>query len=355
MLCPKCRHPHRIEETLCPGCGLVFEKWAARQQQIATEPPSAQANRTSKKSNRPLDENAAPNAQDEWARRYSRWAMCLLLIGILLPLRKHSMLFDASFFVWQWELGGWTSNPAILAALGTYSEGAHPIAWAALPLVACFLLWQTSLLQSRLSRALGNTLIGFATLAFLLLVFIQENERLGLVFLPPTFGAGMITLIAITTGALIAAANHVVRLEPEWRGARLWTGVSGIVLLGINLLFMAGGSGVWKTWSMWGIYSLVTIYALLATARLFGPQPGNASISGIRIIGRLVVILTPLAIILSQLSDQNEFSVFVVQAGGNTASTLFATLKAFLIFFGAALAMAVGMANRLLPNNQTDG
>jgi hypothetical protein len=190
-------------------------------------------------------------------------------------------------------------------------------------------------------------LTGAGSLVLLLVVFFRENERLGLVFAPPTPGAGIVTTVALAAGALIAAANHASRMQPDAVKPARWAGAGGVVLVCLVLLFVVGGDGPWKAWPMWVLYGLAFLYAVLAAARLFGEAPESPSIQRLGAIGRLLAAWSVVAVILAQSATQDGFSVYVVQAGGGAASTVFAALKSFSILFGSALVMAVAMARLL--------
>jgi len=285
--------------------------------------------------------------EDTWTRHWTRCAVLLLVAGFLLPLRKHSMLTGESYTVWPWQLAGLSKDPGIVMALGTYSEGAHPGSWVLLPLVAAGLAFLAGRTAKGGVQTLAYLVTGLGSLILLLLVFIRENERLGLVFAPPTLGAGVVTAVGIGAGALIAAANHASRMQPGAATPARWAGAGGIVLVCLVLLFMVGGVGPWKAWPMWALYGLVLLYAVLAVARLFEAAPGLASIRRLRLIGRLVAAWSIVAVILSQSSSQDGFSVYVIQGGGSAASTVLAAVKGFAILFGGALVLAVAMARIL--------
>lgn len=338
MACPKCGHPRDSEDTECRGCGLIFAKWEARRRSLAeaaVQPPQTHA------------ATAGEPVLDDWSRRWARWAAVLLFAGFLLPLFKHSMLAGDSFLVWPWQLAGLSRDPGIVAALATYSEGGYPGSWTLLPLATACLVLLAGRLANVGRRGMAHALAGLGALLLLLLLFVEENQRLGLVFTPPTFGAGVVTAIGIVAGALIAAANHASRLQPGAAGPARWAGAGGVALALMVAFFMLGGDGPWKAWSMWGLYSLLLAYALLAAARLFGAAPGPDSIERLGRLGRGVVAWSLIAVILAQNADRDGFSLYVVQGGGGLAGTVFAAAKGFLIFFGSTLAMAVGMASIL--------
>lgn len=344
MTCPKCKHPRQNEEAVCAGCGLIFAKWEAKQQRLA----EAEAAAAAIVAPPPVEiDTAVEEKLTEWTQYWARCAAILLGIGFFSPLFKHSMLAGESYVVWPWQLAGLSKDPGVIMALGTYSEGAYPGIWTLVPLLtACLVLLIGCMARGRL-QTLAYALTGMSSLLLLLLVFIEENERLGLVFLPPTLGAGIVTSIAITAGALIAAANHASRLQPDVTKPARWAGAGGIVLILLVALFMIGGDGPWKAWSMWGLYGLLVVYALLAVARLFGDAPGTDSIDRLSKLGRALVAWSVIAVIFAQSGDQDGFSMYVTQGGGSTASTIFAAIKGFLIFFGSALVMTIGMAGGL--------
>lgn len=105
---------------------------------------------------------------------------------------------------------------------------------------------------------------------------------------------------------------------------------------------------------MWVLYGLLLIYALLAAARLFGEAPEVVSINRLSILGRLLAAWSVIAVILAQSTIQDGFSVYVLQGGGSTASAVFATGKAFLILFGSALAMTIGIAGWLAGQGERE-
>ena len=120
--------------------------------------------------------------EDKWTRHWTRCAVLLLVVGFLLPLRKHSMLAGASYTVWPWQLAGLSKDPGVAMALGTYSEGAYPGSWVLLPLVTAGLVFLAGRTARGCVQTLAYLLTGLGSLILLLLVFIRENERLGLVF-----------------------------------------------------------------------------------------------------------------------------------------------------------------------------
>ena len=339
MNCPKCGHRRVPEEDTCSRCGIYYAKWEANQRR--TENDTAVSTSTS-------GINATVGVEkDNWTQYWTRCAVLLLIVGFLLPLRKHSMLAGESFMVWPWQLAGLSKDPGIVMALGTYSEGANPGSWTLLPLATAALVFLAGRTAKDSLQTLVYLLTGLGSLILLLVVFIRENERLGLIFAPPTLGAGIVMTITVTAGALIAAANHASRMQPDVSNPARWAGAGGILLTCLVLFFMLGGDGPWKSWPMWGLFGLALIYAVLAAARLFGGAPELISIRRLSVIGRLLVVWSVVAVILSQNAIQDGFSVYVIQGGGSTASTVFAAVKGFSILYGGALLIAVGIAGIL--------
>ncbi len=80
MNCPKCQQPRRLAEPICPGCGLVFEKYFARQR---GEPHRPARRREAPRGQRRealrallLDEPAVSSG----AERLAKWALWLVLV-----------------------------------------------------------------------------------------------------------------------------------------------------------------------------------------------------------------------------------------------------------------------------------
>lgn len=281
----------------------------------------------------------------DWSRKWSRIGGVLLLVGFLLPLVKRSMVANQYRIVWPWHLGGWSQDPVMAMVLGTYSEGAHPGVWTLLPLLGAGLAFLAARMASGSRQAALLVITGLGLLLSMLVAFFRENERLGLVFAPPTPGAGALIALAMALCGLIAATNHVLRTQAQSTGAKRWGGVAGIALCCIVLLFILGASGPWAAWPMQSLYGMVLVYALMAVPRLFGGMPGNASLDRVGKLGRLAAAWSVIAAILAQRADQSGFSLYVVQAGGGTPATILAALKGFAILFGSTLIMATGIAS----------
>lgn len=346
MNCPKCGHARQGGEAMCSGCGIYFAKWEARQRQLAEVATALEAREEA-----PPDDTDA--TRGDWSRMWARRAAMLLIAGFLMPLYKGSVLAGQSYIVWPWQLAGFVDQPGIAMALGTYSEGAYPALWVLLPLATALLVLGLGRQGKSAAWSVTYMLSGLGSLLLLLIVFFKEAERLGLVFTPPSTGAGVITAVIITAGALIAAANHASRMRSDALKPARWAGAGGIVLLVLVSLLFAG-SGAWVAWPMLVLYGLMLVYALLAAARLFGSAPGGDSIDRLGKLARVLAGLSVIAIIMAQSLDPAPFSIYVIQGGGSTVGTVIASIKGFLIYFGSALVIAVGMAGWLEKQSASD-
>lgn len=335
MNCPKCGHPRQGDEAMCSGCGIYFAKWEARQRQLEELAATLEAQKAS-----PDD---AGTVDGDWSRTWARRAAFLLMAGFLMPLYKSSMVAGQSYIVWPWQLAGFTDHPGIAMALGTASEGTNPVLWVLLPLATALLVLILGRAGKSGTAMATNVALGLGSLALLLIVFFKESQRFGLAFTPPSAGAGIIVTIAIAAGALIAAANHASRMAPDVLKPARWAGAGGVILLCLTSLFMFAGSGVWTAWPMRVLFGLMLVYALMAATRLFGIAPGVDSITWLGRLARLLVGLSLIAVIMAQSADPDPYSMYVIQGGGSTAGTIMAAAKSFMIYFGSALVLAVGI------------
>jgi len=340
MICPACSHEQDDSRTECAGCGLIFAKWESYQRRLREKA----AGQTVQQKPLPVESGEDDAEDNEWASFWSRVAGWALIAGFCLPLLKSSLIMGQSFLIWPWDIVGKPGDAGRAAAMATISSHHNDALWALLPLVLGILILVLRRISPIVKWGWLLAALGFTALALLLIVFVDEAQILGLVFTPPTPGAGVMILLVVGAAALVVAANHGARSVPTAAMPRWVAGISGFMLGGITLLFFFASSDSWDTWPMWLFYALLVLVALSGLKRAFDPEPDDQSMSRIALLARTALVWGVLAMIIAQSTSDDGFVRYVVQADGGTGQTILGILKALLIYGGSALAMAIGLS-----------
>jgi len=284
---------------------------------------------------------------DAWSTHVERLAGGLLVAGCLVPLLKRSLLLGSSYLVWPWQLAGLGVGLEESAAMATAAGGENLAAWALLPLVGGLIALGLPRLRSIRARGVAGAATGASMLALLLLVLVRENAVLGLVFTPPTRGGGALMLLGIGACTLLAASNHAAKTAPPGGVPRWLVAAASLVVVALTSLFMLVAADAWAAWSMRLVYLLVIIYALLGLWRTIQPRDTPAVTAWASTLARAILGWTVIAVVLAQSGSSDGVVAYVIEAGGGPLHIAIGAAKGFLIFAGAGLLLAAGLATAL--------
>lgn len=345
MACPKCGSDKTPTQLQCTNCGIIFAKWQQRleREQSAKSPTTA---------NKQL---SSPESEFQWRiEEISIWQQqgaksiaIMLLIGFTLPLLKYSIMFGGSEIVWPWQIMGLGIDMQKAAAMATLSSADHMLLWGMLP----FISGLTMLLCRKFLalQGLSMTMFAFGTLllALLLIVFYQEAEILGLMFTPPTFEAGIMVSLVVIAGTAIASSNHIRKLYNDSKLLRWLSGIGGFLLAGAMILQLLIAEGGWSGWSMIILYLIMIAYGIFAIINAFQSIPENTALQRISFLARAALYWAPVACLIAQNWLNDPFVGYVIGGGGGFINIVFSVTKTFLIYYGAALMMAIGFTSYL--------
>ena len=293
---------------------------------------------------------AAPTSAatlDAWSAQVARLAGWLLVAGCLVPLLKHSLLLGSSYLIWPWQLAGLGVGLEESAALATAAGGEDLVLWALLPLVGGLIALGLARLRSIRARGVAGAATGATLLVLLLLVLVPENAVLGLVFTPPTRGAGALMLFGVGACMLLAASNHTAKTAPPDDVPRWLVATASLVVIALAALFLLVAQDAWAAWSMRVVYLLVIVYALLALWRTIQPRDTSAVTPWASTLARAILAWAVIAVVLAQSGSNDGVVTYVIEAGGGPLQIAVGAAKGFLIFAGAGLLLAAGLATAL--------
>jgi hypothetical protein len=195
-------------------------------------------------------------------------------------------------------------------------------------------------------RSLTATLflLGIISLTLMLAVFHEEAEVLGLMFTPPTLGAGIMILLAVVAGASVAVANRLRKRFPEIMPIRVLSGIGGGMIVALMALQLFASSGGWAGWSMMLLYVLMLGYGLLGLLSAFRPEPEDALLQRISFVARVVLWWAPVACLIAQNWLTDPYVDIVISSGGGFINIFVSLAKCFLLYYGFAFLMALGFA-----------
>jgi len=259
-----------------------------------------------------------------------------------LPLFKHSMLFGSSVLVWPWNIMGLGIDEQKAAAIATVSFPEHMLIWGLLPLGVAIALLSGRLFLSLRSLTATLFLTGAASLTLLLTVFYEEAEILGLMFTPPTAGAGIMILLVVIAGALVAGSNHLRKRFSAARPLRILSGIGGGIMIALMGLQLFASSGGWAAWSMMLLYVLMIGYGILGLLGAFRPDPEEALLQRTSFVARVVLWCAPLACLIAQNWLSDPYTDLVTAGGGGFINIFVSLAKCFLLYYGFSFLMALG-------------
>lgn len=351
--CPKCGGNRASDTEACPKCGLVFANWKSD----SGTAPSGPAAKTGTEKMKPVEVNFESLFEKGkiWTRRGAFIFSMMLIAGFFLPLFKYSLLFGSSVVVWPWQILGWGRETATIAATATVSEGKHLVLWGILPLIAGTAVLALRKIQSSRVLNMGMLFTGAVVLILMETVFIAEGEVLGLFIVPPTSAGGIMILVAVTAGALIAIANHLRKDFPEQLLPRVLSGSGAIVLgLCVTLALLGAGSGPWRGGAMILLYLGLMLYAVSGVVNAIQPSASDSLLNQTSFLARTILCYAPIACMLSQRFTSDPIVSYVIGSGGGLPNIFISIVKVFLIYYGSAFMTAMGFAglleHRLLKN-----
>jgi hypothetical protein len=332
FVCPKCGQNHARDQLECLQCGVVFAKWHKKKEQ----------ERLSNAEPAESDYEWELGELDLWMQRRLKLFAYLLIGGFVLPLFKHSIMFDSSVPVWPWNIMGLGINAQKAAAMATVSFPEHMLIWALLPIVAAITLLSGRQFIPLRGLSLAIFLVGGVSLILSLIVFHEEAEILGLMFTPPTVGAGVMILLAVAGGILVASANHLRKRFVELISIRILSGIGGGLLVALMGLQLFASDGGWASWSMRLLYLLMIGYGVLGLLGAFRPKPEHAFLQRTSLVARAVLCWAPVACLIAQNWLSNPYTDFVTTGGGGFINIFISVAKSFLIYYGFSFLAAIG-------------
>jgi len=278
-----------------------------------------------------------------WTQQGAKISAWLLLGGFSLPLLKHSVIFNSSALVWPWNILGFGVDAQGAAAMATFSIPGHLAAWGLLPAIVATVILAVRRAVSLRGLAAAMFLAGTVSLALMLVVLYKEAEILGLMFTPPTAGAGIMILLVAVGGAFVAGANHLRKRSCEAKPARALSGIGGGLIILLAALQLFASSGGWAAWSMKVLYLLLIGYGILGLLSASRPEPEDALLQRNSFVARAVLWWAPVACFVAQNWQTDPFTGFVTGGGGGAVNILISVAKCFLIYYSFAFLMALGL------------
>lgn len=337
--CPKCGQNHTQGQLECSHCGVVFAKWHKKKEQ-----EQQAALQTNQSNDAPVesDYDWELDEIDLWTQQRIKSFAYLLIAGFVLPLFKHSMLFGSSVLVWPWNIMGLGIDEKKAVAMATVAFPEHMLAWGLLPLGVAIALLSGRLLMPLGSLTAALFLAGITSLTLMLTVFYEEAEILGLMFTPPTAGAGIMILLVVVAGALVAGSNHLRKRFSAALPIRVLSGLGGGIMVALMGLQLFASSGGWAAWSMMLLYLLMIGYGVLGLLSAFRPEPEDALLQRISFVARVILWWAPVACLIAQNWLTDPYTDLVTSAGGGFLNIFVSVTKCFLIYYGFSFLMALG-------------
>ncbi|MCP4717153.1 MAG: hypothetical protein GY868_18675, partial [Deltaproteobacteria bacterium] len=320
-------------------CGLLFAKWTKRQQKLDETARQMKPDEVSEVP--PLE------TVDAWTERGGRICAGMLLAGFFLPLLKYSMLYGKTKLVLPWHIMGVGMDAEKAAAMATLSGGGNMVVWTLLPLVAGVVGMVACTRLSFHWRVIALLAAGAALLVMLEAVFIREAEILGIMFIAPTVGGGVVSCAAICAGAAVAIANHLRKMFPEHLPARIMSGSGGLVIGALSCLALFAGEDAWKYWTVKIVCVSLMGYGALGVISAVQRDPAPTLLKTISYAARAILVWIPFACLFAQTYGAGAFVDYVISSGGGFVQNLLAMLKCFCLFYGSAFMMAFGGAGLL--------
>lgn len=335
-VCPKCGQSRTQDQLECSHCGIIFAKWYKKKEleeqarQIKDAPPVES------------DDEWELDEIDLWVQQRLKLFAYLLIGGFALPLLKHSIVFGSSVLVWPWNMMGLGIEAEKAAAMATVSLPEYMAVWTLLPLCVAIGLLSGRLFMSLRSLTALVFLAGIASLTLMLVAFYEEAEILGLMFTPPTAGAGIMILLTAVAGALVSGANHLRKRFSEAMPIRVLSAIGGGLIVAAMVLQLFASSGGWAAWSMIMLYLLMICYGVLGLLSGFRSEPEYAFLQRISFVARVVLWWAPIACLIAQNWLTDPYTDFVIGGGGGFINVFISVAKCFLLYYGFGLLMAMG-------------
>lgn len=341
LKCPKCGKDLPDPDAPC-ACGLIYSKYEARQKRLDQGIPDPTP---------PSVARLISSDPDAWTRRGAFLFAGFLLIGFLWPIYSSFFLFDSSVLVWPWTITNQEKNLLEVMGTATPSDHEYMTLWVLLPLCAGVSAIILGLIPWLMVRCVGMFLTGAALLIAMLIFLFTESEILSLVYIARTWGGGAMVFAAILVSGLIAASNHLRKFHKDSLFIRIISGIASLIfgafgVLGVIYIF-SGGDGIWSIWSMALLYLAMLIYSLFGMYSAFKKSPSDTLLFLISFMTRIILCWAFLACLIGQLTANDPYIIEVIGAGGNFANIFMSEIKWFLINFGGAFMMIMGLAGIL--------
>ncbi len=284
-----------------------------------------------------------PAELDRWTRQGAYLFSTMLLAGFCVPLLKPSMLFGSSVIMWPWQIMGFgLHEPATVAAAATVSNG-KSILWGLLPLVSGGITLINARQHNLTLRLVCMLATGAAMLVLLMVIYIREAEILGLIFVPPTAAGGFLMLIVIVAGALIASANHLGKTYENNTFIKLLSGIGGFFLAALLSIQLVAAGNAWRNWSMIMLYAAMIFFGLSGIKASLKGVFSDSHTSFMSFTLRAILVWAPVACLIAQKWSSDDFGTYVIGAGGGLPHIVSSVLKCFLIYYGSAFLMGMGL------------
>lgn len=294
----------------------------------------------------PLDGITHKNLEnlDKWTKNGALLFSTMLFAGFLAPLLKSSMLLGSSAVVWPWQIIGLGAGETItVLAMATVSDGESMFLWGILPLISGCIIFVSAKRLKLTGRIFGMIVTGGAMLILLMVVFVKEAEILGLIFVPPTAAGGWAMIAIIVSGVSIATANHLGKIYKNFQIIRILSGIGGFFLaLGMSIQLFAA-SGAWKGWSMILLYLGMIFFGVSGVMAALKGDFDESKTSFMSFALRAILLWAPFACLFAQKWSSDEYSAYVISAGGGLPHIFSSVLKCFLIYYSSAFLMAMGL------------
>jgi hypothetical protein len=341
MECPRCHQSQPEGRAGCSACGVIFAKWEEHQRRFAAQP--TQTTHPPDTVSLSLVEQVTKDCEI-WLDHSGRWASVLLLLGFAWPLYKTSLLATRSLVIWPWSLLGSPDSPLMAAALATPSGQETFLPWALVALGAGMIAGLLRYVPALSVRVALMTGVGSIALVLLLVVYYREAEILGLAFTPPTRGAGVVLFTFLLSTALVVVSNRLRKVYVTSTALRIMAGIGGLLVGLLLILAVVGGEGPWTAWSMILLYLLLGGQASLSLYSAVTPEVGETVTTTSSRLTRFIIGWSPLAVVIAQVTTSDPYLQYVIEGGGGCLNTLLAVSKGFLMYFGSAYLMTLGLA-----------
>jgi hypothetical protein len=113
------------------------------------------------------------------------------------------------------------------------------------------------------------------------------------------------------------------------------------------VLVVVSGEGPWLAWSMILLYLLLGGQASFALYSAVAREVSEAVTTTSSRLTRFIIAWSLPAVMIAQETTSDPYLQYVVEAGGGSIPTLLSVIKGFLMYFGGAYLMTLGLAGSM--------